>query len=87
MFLTNTRCPNHFLGDSTSYVTIECDLRCAISVPAFLKETGGIAGPTLIKSLVDTELWQLAKMDEVVSYLAGSKYLCLPDIYNEAFTD
>ena len=86
IFLSIPKYLTYYLGGATSHVQ-KILLRYAVLAPGFLKETGGVVGPALIKSLADTELWQLAKMDEVVSYLAGSKYLCLPDSYNEAFTD
>ena len=31
---------------------------------------GDQPGPVLLKSLVDSELWQIAQMDEVLEYLA-----------------
>lgn len=40
-----------------------------------------MSGPTLLKSLVNDELWNLAKMDEVAAYLAGNSTVAMPPDY------
>ena len=52
----------------------------------FPEDDGGASGPALIKSLINHGLWKDAKMDEVISYLADSKYVNLPEAYVEAFS-
>lgn len=49
------------------------------------QDDGGASGPALIKSLVNHDLWKNAKMDEVITYLADSKYVNLPEAYAQAF--
>ena len=51
-----------------------------------LKDSGGASAPALVKSLVNPELWEDAKMDQVVNYLAQSKFVQLPEVFADAFS-
>ena len=51
-----------------------------------LKDSGGASTPALVKSLVNPKLWEDAKMDEVVNYLAQSKFVQLPEVFADAFS-
>ena len=42
------------------------------------KDNGGASGPALLRALVDPEVWEAAKMGEVIFYLASSKDLQVP---------
>ena len=49
-----------------------------------LKETCGASGPTLLKALVNPELWADAQMNEVLDYLASNRYAQFPEPYAKA---
>ena len=51
-----------------------------------LEDSGGASAPALVKSLVNQKLWKDAKMDEVVIYLAQSKFVHLPEAFADAFS-
>ena len=51
-----------------------------------LKDSGGASTPAWVKSLVNPKLWEDANMDEVVNYLAQSKFVQLPEVFADAFS-
>ena len=51
------------------------------------QDRGSASGPTLIKALVQSDLWHMADMNSVLDYLSKNKYVHCPDDFVDVLFD